>query len=161
MAQIVQVISSSGFNPARLDLEITETAVLQDLEKSRQLVTTLRQLGCGITLDDFGTGYASLSHLHALPLTRIKIDKSFVADIEHNAVSHKIVKSLLALTHDMQLACVVEGVETPAHLQSLRGLGAMYGQGYLFAVPLAADQVQPWLQSRQTAVLQSGLPLRG
>jgi len=52
-------------------------------------------------------------------------------------------------------------VETPAHLQSLRGLGAMYGQGYLFAVPLAADQVQPWLQSRQTAVLQSGLPLRG
>ncbi|MFX5494025.1 EAL domain-containing protein, partial [Acinetobacter baumannii] len=78
MAQIVHVIRSSGFNPARLDLEITETAVLQDLEKSRQLVTTLRQLGCGITLDDFGTGYASLSHLHALPLTRIKIDKSFV-----------------------------------------------------------------------------------
>ncbi|MGC4243849.1 MAG: EAL domain-containing protein [Herbaspirillum sp.] len=152
MAQIVQVISSSGFNPARLDLEITETAVLQDLEKSRQLVTTLRQLGCGITLDDFGTGYASLSHLHALPLTRIKIDKSFVADIEHNAVSHKIVKSLLALTHDMQLACVVEGVETPAHLQSLRGLGAMYGQGYLFAVPLAADQVQPWLQAQEASL---------
>ncbi|WP_288412119.1 EAL domain-containing protein [uncultured Herbaspirillum sp.] len=146
MGEIVKVITGSGFCASRLDLEITETAVLQDLEKSRQLVTSLRQLGCGITLDDFGTGYASLSHLHALPLTRIKIDKSFVADIEHDAVSHKIIKSLLALSHDMQLACVVEGVETPQHLQSLRELGAVYGQGYLFSVPLAADQVQCWLE---------------
>ncbi|MCP1575949.1 diguanylate cyclase (GGDEF)-like protein [Herbaspirillum rubrisubalbicans] len=146
MSEIVKVITGSGFCASRLDLEITETAVLQDLEKSRQLVTSLRQLGCGITLDDFGTGYASLSHLHALPLTRIKIDKSFVADIEHDAVSHKIIKSLLALSHDMQLACVVEGVETPQHLQSLRELGAVYGQGYLFSVPLAADQVQCWLE---------------
>ncbi|ALU87757.1 GGDEF domain/EAL domain signal transduction protein [Herbaspirillum rubrisubalbicans M1] len=146
MSEIVKVITGSGFCASRLDLEITETAVLQDLGKSRQLVTSLRQLGCGITLDDFGTGYASLSHLHALPLTRIKIDKSFVADIEHDAVSHKIIKSLLALSHDMQLACVVEGVETPQHLQSLRELGAVYGQGYLFSVPLAADQVQSWLE---------------
>ncbi|AYR22810.1 putative bifunctional diguanylate cyclase/phosphodiesterase [Herbaspirillum rubrisubalbicans] len=146
MSEIVKVITGSGFCASRLDLEITETAVLQDLEKSRQLVTSLRQLGCGITLDDFGTGYASLSHLHALPLTRIKIDKSFVADIEHDAVSHKIIKSLLALSHDMQLACVVEGVETPQHLQSLRELGAVYGQGYLFSVPLAAEQVQSWLE---------------
>lgn len=160
MAQIVQVITHSGMCPSRLDLEITETAVLQDLEKSSQLVSTLRQLGCGITLDDFGTGYASLSHLHALPLTRIKIDKSFVADIEHNAVSHKIVKSLLALTHDMQLACVVEGVETPAHLQSLRELGALYGQGYLFSVPLAAGQVQPWMEARQAGSLQREPSLR-
>ena len=150
MAEIVKVITTSGFSPARLDLEITETAVLQDLEKSRQLVSALRELGYGITLDDFGTGYASLSHLHALPLTRIKIDKSFVADIEHNQVSYKIVKSLLALTHDMELACVVEGVETPQHLQRLRELGATHGQGYLFAMPLASDQVQAWLQARAT-----------
>jgi predicted signal transduction protein with EAL and GGDEF domain len=150
MAEIVKVITTSGFSPSRLDLEITETAVLQDLEKSRQLVSALRELGCGITLDDFGTGYASLSHLHALPLTRIKIDKSFVADIEHNQVSYKIVKSLLALTHDMELACVVEGVETPQHLQRLRELGATHGQGYLFAMPLASDQVQAWLQARAT-----------
>ncbi len=145
MAEIVRVISESGFSPARLDLEITETAVLQDLEKTRQMITSLRQLGCGITLDDFGTGYASLSHLHALPLTRIKIDKSFVADIERNAVSHKIVKSLLALTHDMALACVVEGLETEQHLAILSELGALYGQGYLFSRPLPEEQVAGWL----------------
>ncbi|MFJ3056183.1 putative bifunctional diguanylate cyclase/phosphodiesterase [Herbaspirillum sp. NPDC087042] len=145
MAEIVRVITQSGFSPARLDLEITETAVLQDLEKTRQMITSLRQLGCGITLDDFGTGYASLSHLHALPLTRIKIDKSFVADIERNAVSHKIVKSLLALTHDMALACVVEGLETEQHLAILSELGALYGQGYLFARPLPQEQVAGWL----------------
>lgn len=158
MEQIVEVITRSGICAARLDLEITETAVLQDLQKSRQLVSTLRQLGCGITLDDFGTGYASLSHLHALPLTRIKIDKSFVADIDHNAVSRNIVKSLLALTHDMQLACVVEGVETPAHLESLCELGALYGQGYLFSVPLAADQAYAWLQAQRAALLQREVP---
>jgi EAL domain-containing protein (putative c-di-GMP-specific phosphodiesterase class I) len=76
-----------------------------------------------------------------------------VADIEHNEVSYKIVKSLLALTHDMQLACVVEGVETPQHLQRLRELGATHGQGYLFAMPLASDQVQAWLQSRRPSRL--------
>ena len=149
MAEIVRVITQSGFSPARLDLEITETAVLQDLEKTRRMITSLRQLGCGITLDDFGTGYASLSHLHALPLTRIKIDKSFVADIERNAVSHKIVKSLLALTHDMALACVVEGLETEQHLAILSELGALYGQGYLFARPLPQEQVAGWLAHRQ------------
>nr|WP_198983140.1 EAL domain-containing protein [Herbaspirillum sp. ASV7] len=150
MAEIVRVIRQSGFSPARLDLEITETAVLQDLEKTRRMIASLRQLGCGITLDDFGTGYASLSHLHALPLTRIKIDKSFVADIERNAVSHKIVKSLLALTHDMALACVVEGLETEQHLAILSELGALYGQGYLFARPLPQEQVAGWLaQHRQ------------
>ena len=156
MAEIVSVITQSGFAPSRLDLEITETAVLQDIEKTRQMITSLRQLGCGITLDDFGTGYASLSHLHALPLTRIKIDKSFVADIERNAVSHKIVKSLLALTHDMALACVVEGLETEQHLAILSELGAIYGQGYLFARPLPPEQVAGWLaqhreQQRQAA----------
>ena len=149
MAEIVRVIRQSGFSPARLDLEITETAVLQDLEKTRRMIASLRQLGCGITLDDFGTGYASLSHLHALPLTRIKIDKSFVADIERNAVSHKIVKSLLALTHDMALACVVEGLETEQHLAILSELGALYGQGYLFARPLPQEQVAAWLAHRQ------------
>lgn len=149
MAEIIRVISQSGFAPSRLDLEITETAVLQDLDKTRRMICSLRELGCGITLDDFGTGYASLSHLHALPLTRIKIDKSFVIDIERNAVSHKIVKSLLALTLDMELACVVEGVETEQHLQTLQELGAVYAQGYLFARPLAASQVAGWLAQYQ------------
>ncbi len=152
MAEITKLIRESGFCPSRLDLEITETALLQDLEKTRQLIHSLRQLGCGITLDDFGTGYASLSHLHALPLTRIKIDKSFVADIGQDAVSLKIVKSLLALTLDMDLACVVEGLETPQHLAVLRELGAVYGQGYLYARPMAADDVAPWLAQRAARV---------
>jgi diguanylate cyclase (GGDEF)-like protein len=147
LAEIVRVIRDCGFDPGRIDLEITETAVLHDLAKTRQMIMLLRQLGCGVTLDDFGTGYASLSHLHALPLTRIKIDKSFVADIQRDAVSYKIVKSLLTLSHDMQLACVVEGLETEEHLAILSELGASLGQGYLFARPMPAALIADWLAS--------------
>ncbi|MBP0599814.1 EAL domain-containing protein [Herbaspirillum sp. LeCh32-8] len=147
LAEIMRVIRDSGFAPQRLDLEITETAVLHDLDKTSRMITQLRQLGCGVTLDDFGTGYASLSHLLALPLTRIKIDKSFVADIGHDTVSYKIVKSLLTLSHDMQVACVVEGLETEGHLAILSELGATLGQGYLFARPMPTEEVLDWLAS--------------
>lgn len=150
-SEFVRVIKASGFDAGRIDLEITETAVLRDLEKTRRSIMVLRELGCGVTLDDFGTGYASLSHLHALPLTRIKIDKSFVSDLQHNPVSHKIVKSLLTLSHDMQLACVVEGLESEAHLSILSELGATLGQGYLFAKPMPATDVAQWLATHSGA----------
>ena len=102
-------------------------------------------MGCGISLDDFGTGYSSLSHVHLLPLDKIKIDRSFVADINDNGVSHKIVKSIAGLCADMDLICTVEGVETKEQLASLRQLGCDLIQGYLFAKPMPGDAVKRYL----------------
>ncbi|MBD1554662.1 putative bifunctional diguanylate cyclase/phosphodiesterase [Pseudomonas typographi] len=142
---IADCIVASGFDPARLDLEITETAVMQDMQQAQLAIGVFRALGCGVSLDDFGTGYSSLSQLHALALTKLKVDRSFVSGIQHNPASFKIVKSLLALTHDMQLDCIVEGVETEPELQALASLGARLVQGYYFAKPMPAEASLAWL----------------
>lgn len=154
LGEIVKVINDSGYDPHRLDLEITETAILYDLGKTKCAIESLRQLGCGVTLDDFGTGYSSLSQLHALPLTKIKIDKSFITGIEDKQASYKIVKSLLALSKDMNLVCVVEGVETENQRALLSDLGASLAQGYLFAPALNAEQTSMWLAGREVVNVQ-------
>ena len=145
--QLITVIRQSGFDATRLDLEITETAVIKDLVQAQRSINAFRELGCGISLDDFGTGYSSLSQLHALPLTKLKIDRSFITDIHQNAASFKIVKSLLALSQDMDLQCVSEGVETEAELQALRTLGCTLVQGYLFSRPMPLEQTLQWVGS--------------
>ncbi|MBX9456341.1 MAG: EAL domain-containing protein [Rhizobium sp.] len=138
MLRIVAIVEASGMDPSRIVFEITETAVMQDFEQARASVEMLRRMGCGIALDDFGTGYSSLHHIHKLPLTKIKIDGSFVRDIQRQKTSYNIVKSLLALCADMGLNTVVEGVETSGELAVLRGLGAELVQGYYFSRPLPA-----------------------
>jgi len=133
------VIGQSAFDPRRLDLEITETAFAFDPAQVRRSVLQLRDLGCGISIDDFGTGYSSLSRLHSLPLTKLKIDRSFIARIEQDAASHNIVRSLIALSRDMKLDCVIEGVETAGELEVLRELGGVLVQGYFYSPPVEAD----------------------
>ncbi|MQB41333.1 EAL domain-containing protein [Rhizobium sp. ICMP 5592] len=139
---LIGIIESSGFDPQRLDLEITETAFTHDFEQVTQSVEALRRLGCGISLDDFGTGYSSLTRLHALPLTKFKIDRSFVKDLHQRPASYKIVKSLLTLSVDMGLDCVIEGVETEEELAALKTLGGTSVQGYLFAPPLPENKAR-------------------
>ena len=143
---IITEIGKSGFNPTRLDFEITETAFIRDFSQVRSATETLRSLGCGISLDDFGTGFSSLTHLHALPLTKIKVDRSFVTDLNKNPASYKIVKSLLALSRDMGLECIVEGVETRDELAILKTLGDLTVQGYLYSRPISADEVVGFLE---------------
>ncbi|WP_426143289.1 putative bifunctional diguanylate cyclase/phosphodiesterase [Pseudomonas sp. DWP3-1-2] len=150
--QIAQAISNSGFDPYCLDLEITETAVIQDLAQTQRAIALLRERGCGISLDDFGTGYSSLSQIHALSLTKLKVDRSFVTGIHLNPASVKIVKSLLALSHDMQLECIVEGVETEDELAALKRLGCVWAQGYLFSRPIGLSETQAWLAREQAGV---------
>jgi diguanylate cyclase (GGDEF)-like protein len=137
---IIAIIESSAFDPQRLDLEITETAFTHDVQQVTQSVEILRRLGCGVSLDDFGTGYSSLTRLHALPLTKFKIDRSFVTNLHQRPASGKIVKSLLTLSADMGLDCVIEGVETEEELAAVKALGGTCVQGYLFSPPLPEDQ---------------------
>jgi predicted signal transduction protein with EAL and GGDEF domain len=143
---IARIIQSSEFDPSCLDLEITETAVIQDLAQTQRAIALFRSLGCGISLDDFGTGYSSLSQIHALSLTKLKVDRTFVTDIHLNPASFKIVKSLLALCVDMQLECIVEGVETEAELGALKSLGCARAQGYLFSRPMPLSQIGLWFE---------------
>lgn len=148
---IVGIIESSNFDARRLDLEITETAFTHDFAQVQSSIEMLRRLGCGISLDDFGTGYSSLSRLHALPLTKIKIDRSFVTGLNERSSSFKIVKSLLALSRDMGLECVIEGVETEEELFILRELGGLMVQGYFYSPPIVGDRVLAYLHQSRTA----------
>lgn len=150
--EIVQVIFESGFDPRRLDLEITETAMMQDLAQVQRAVNRLRALGCGISLDDFGTGFSSLSQLHSLAFTKIKIDRSFVTGLHENPASYKIVKSLVALSLDMQLECIVEGVETRDELDALTSLGCTLVQGYFYSRPIAPEHIDAWFSQEREGV---------
>lgn len=139
------LIAESGFTPSRIDFEITETSVMHDYEQALSTIEALKALGCGISLDDFGTGYSSLSQLHSLPLTKIKIDRSFVIDLDRNPASYKIVHSMISLSRDMGLECIVEGVETAEEAAALRELGCSYVQGYRYSKPLSRDAALDFL----------------
>ena len=153
---LISIIEKSGLPPQRIDFEITETAVTFDFTRAQQSIAALKAMGCGISLDDFGTGYSSLSHVHRLPLDKIKVDRSFVADINDNPVSHKIIKSLAGLCDDMDIACVVEGVETRAQLDTLRRLGCEFIQGYYFAKPMPAGAIGEHLAREQQRLAGCG-----
>ena len=155
VATIASIILSSGIDPRRLDLEITETAMMYDFGQAKASIEVFKILGCGIALDDFGTGYSSLSQLHALPLTKIKIDRSFVSGLHQNPASYKIVKSLLALSSDMGLGCVIEGVETSEELDALKKLGGLLVQGYFYSPPVAETEIAGFLPGR-TPVRMAG-----
>jgi len=151
VATIASIILSSGIDPKRLDFEITETAMMHDFGQAKASIEIFKILGCGIALDDFGTGYSSLSQLHALPLTKIKIDRSFVSDLHKNAASYKIVKSLLALSSDMGLECIIEGVETQQELDALKKLGGVLVQGYFYSAPVAETEIARFLPKSELA----------
>jgi EAL domain-containing protein (putative c-di-GMP-specific phosphodiesterase class I) len=120
--------------------------VMQDINHSINLITCLKKLGIQISLDDFGTGYSSLSYLHRLPLDTIKIDKSFVGQMDKSLEDSTIVNTILSLGHSLGMSIVAEGVETSTQAQMLRQNDCHYGQGYLFARPLDKNQATMMLQ---------------
>jgi diguanylate cyclase (GGDEF)-like protein len=152
VTHLLAIISKSSFDPKRLDFEITETVMMHDAEQALRSIELLKSRGCGISLDDFGTGFSSLTQLHSLPLTKIKIDRSFVTDLHINPTSYKIVKSILALSRDMGLGCVVEGVETDDEMQALEALGCVFVQGYYFSKPLGEEAALAFAASKAPPV---------
>ncbi len=134
-------LGQSGLDPARLELELTETAMIVDGERALETLANLRMLGVKTALDDLGTGYSSLANLVGLPLDRLKIDRSFVASIETNPMCGSVVKLTIELARSLSLSVTAEGVENPSQLQMLRDYGCREVQGYLFSVPRAANQL--------------------
>jgi diguanylate cyclase (GGDEF)-like protein len=144
---IVAIITNSGVSPDRIDLEVTETAMTRDFDQSRKSLQALKALGVGISLDDFGTGYSSLSYVQQFPIDKIKIDRSFINDVETKPSCRAIIKSVNALCRNLKLICVVEGVETDNQVRVLRALGCTTMQGYLFGKPMPASQVLGFLEA--------------
>lgn len=136
---LVAQVYRFGIAPCRIEFEITETAVMTDIETSRELLADLASAGFRIALDDFGSGYSSFEYLDELPLDKVKLDKSFVRKISRNATSREIVSGIIDLCRKLGLRCVVEGVETEEELTILRQLKAEIIQGYLFGKPMTAE----------------------
>ena len=129
-------------DPATLELEITESVVMDQSEAGIRTLSRLRDMGVRLVLDDFGTGYSSLSYLKHLPLDTIKIDRTFVAGLD-GAADLSIVEAVIALAHGLGISVVAEGIETEAQFEVLRAMGCDIGQGYLFARPLVAAGCRP------------------
>ncbi len=147
IANIAAIIETSGVSPSRIDMEVTETAMVQDFEQANISLRTLKALGVGISLDDFGTGYSSLSHVRRFPISKIKIDRSFVKEVDTDPDCRAIVKSVIDLCRNLKLACIVEGMETNNQVQVLRALGCNTMQGYHFGKPMPAAEVLVFLDA--------------
>ncbi len=148
---IRQTLADTGLSPQRLELEITESSIIQSVDVAERVLTTLRTLGVRIALDDFGTGFSSLSHVRTLPFDTIKIDSSFVSDAAVRADSGAIVRAIASLARDLGIRTIAEGVETERQLDWIQSAGCDEAQGYLFSrpVPKAAAQklLRDWTQN--------------
>jgi EAL domain-containing protein (putative c-di-GMP-specific phosphodiesterase class I) len=140
-AQIKRAGEDAGFSLDRLTVEITESALVRNLELAGRVATGLRDLGCRLALDDFGTGYSSLLHLKALPFTDLKVDRSFVNSMLTARESRKIVSAVIGLGQSLSLTTIAEGVETEEQAALLTRLGCDLGQGWLFGRPLTAQSL--------------------
>lgn len=137
--QVLEACNRAGVNPARLQLEITETAIITQPASTAAVLRGLRQAGVRIHLDDFGTGYSSLSLLSELPVDGIKIDRSFTAALGQDRSRTAVIQAITQLCRELGLSVIAEGIETEAQHQHLRGLSCHYGQGYLFGRPEPLD----------------------
>jgi diguanylate cyclase (GGDEF)-like protein/PAS domain S-box-containing protein len=139
-------LESSGLQPRRLELELTENFLMKDVEASASLLADLRQLGISIAVDDFGTGYSSLAYLTRFPVNKLKIDRSFIANVLSDEQNKKIAHAIINLGHSLNMKVVAEGIEFGQQLDLLKDKGCDEGQGYLIAKPLPNDEFVDFLK---------------
>jgi len=142
VGEILDALGETGIDPSLLKLELTEGLILDDVDSAIAKMKTLKNRGVEFSLDDFGTGYSSLAYLTKLPLSQLKIDQSFVSNIGHNARPSIIIKTIIAMSKNLGLEVVAEGVETKAQFDFLEPLGCEFYQGYLFSKPLPAMEFE-------------------
>jgi diguanylate cyclase (GGDEF)-like protein len=139
---VARVLAASGLDPRHLELEITESVVMQNASEAIVMLGELHRMGVSLSIDDFGTGYSSLNYLKRFPIDKLKIDQSFIRDISAGSDDAAIVQAIIAMAHSLRLRVVAEGVEHQSQLEFLRGLGNDEYQGYLFSKPLPARDVE-------------------
>jgi diguanylate cyclase (GGDEF)-like protein/PAS domain S-box-containing protein len=153
-AEVSAALAASDLPAAALVLELTESAIMQQPERSAQVFRELRNLGVRLAIDDFGTGYSSLSYLQQLPAAMLKIDRSFLTSLDRaHPEGATLVRGIIGLANGLRLTAVAEGIETEEQAEMLRELGCSYGQGLLFAPPLAARDVRRWIEVNGSVAL--------
>lgn len=145
--QVEQALRKYSLAPEHLELEVTESMIMENIELTHKQLSSLQELGITVAIDDFGTGHSSLSYLKSLPLDILKIDRAFIMDITQENNDQEIVSAIIAMAHKLKLKVVAEGVETPAHQLVLTQNGCDYGQGYLYSRPIppadALEMIRP------------------
>lgn len=144
------LLKKAGVDPGRLEIEITESALIRNPYGARQIIRQLRDQGFKVSLDDFGTGYSSLEYLTHLPISGLKIDRAFVKDLQSDPSARTVIKCLIEMAHALSLEITAEGIETEKQGNILRDLGVDLGQGFYYARPMPASQYQQWLQNSAT-----------
>ena len=147
--KLLKLLHDSGFPPRRLEVEIAESCLRENIGAVRTMVTSLKNQGIRISLDDFGTGYASLTQLRTLPIDRLKIDRSFVAELADEGLSNELVEAIVSLGRGLSLPVTAEGVETASILHALQGMGELKGQGYLYGHPEDATATRARLAGKR------------
>lgn len=147
-ASVGALLAATGTPPAALVLEITESGVMSDPERSMEVLAALHRLGVGVSVDDFGTGHSSLAYLERLPVNEVKIDQSFVKRLELEATDSTVVRSIVLLAHDLGMRVVAEGVESEVARQRVQALGCELLQGFVVARPMPGEQVPGWVSGR-------------
>ena len=147
--EIWRLAEMEGFAMSRLQIEITESALLKDLRRAISIADDLKRMGCRLSLDDFGTGYSSLAHLHALPFDQLKVDRSFVSSVTDTRSSRKIVAAIVGLGNSLGLETVAEGIETEAQADKMLELGCELGQGWLYGRPAPAEKLSQMIDTER------------
>jgi len=150
VATVSRVLAATGFPPAQLELELTESMVVKDVDQAIRTMHALAGMGIRLSIDDFGTGYSSLHSLQKFPIHALKIDRSFVKDVTSNPNDHAISKAIVSLAHSLRLEVIAEGIERPDQLACLLSLGCETGQGYFFSPPVSAQDARAMFLGRSS-----------
>jgi EAL domain-containing protein (putative c-di-GMP-specific phosphodiesterase class I) len=153
-ANVEHALTSTGFDPGSLLVELTESERIEDVEGLADVLRTVRELGVSVALDDFGTGWSTLGLLRRVPFDALKIDRSFTAGLPASRGDRALVAAIVTLARSLGVPAVAEGIERPEQLAWLREVGCDLGQGYLFARPSTVEQLGTWLAQRADALIR-------
>ena len=142
--KVFEALARSGLDPQWLEVELTETLALSDIDFAVDQMNKLRDLGVKLAMDDFGTGYSSLSYLQILPITLLKLDRSFITDIEHDNIAYEIVSAVIRIAKSKKIETIAEGIENNVQESILRMAGCDYAQGYLYGKPMPPEKIQEY-----------------
>jgi diguanylate cyclase (GGDEF)-like protein len=156
-AMLLAALAETGFPPGRLEVEIAETALLSDLEAARRALASLQNLGVKIALDDFGAGYSSLQHLRELRFNKVKIDKSYVANLDQGSERAKLVDAIIQIGASLSLQTTAEGIENDASVNWLSNQGCDFAQGYLFGSAMSKDEADSFIRFGKAAPSSPGV----
>lgn len=145
--KVLDALTKSGLSSEWLEVELTETLALSDIDYAIAQMNKLRELGVKLAMDDFGTGYSSLSYLQILPITLLKLDRSFITDIQNDNIAFEIVSAVISIAKSKKIKTIAEGIENIEQEEILRKIGCDYGQGYLYGKPMPAQQLEEFMEN--------------